>query len=681
MCLCWSGLITISFLWNRYNLFEEKVQLATTAARSIWEKDQAFRRWATKHGGVYVRPDARTPPNPYMAHIPERDVVTTDGTPLTLMNPAYMMSQMIREYEQEYGIKGKITGKLQLNPANRPDAWELKSISAFEQGVNEVIEQTDINDRPFLRLMRPMYMTEGCVRCHGILGFKTGDLRGGVSVSVPLLPYFNAATESLQTIRVSHMITWLFGILGIITFHLFAQRRQQDRLRLMLQLEHDALHDHLTSLPNRLLFQDRLHQAIQRQRRNSDYQFAVCFIDLDRFKNINDSHGHQYGDQILEQVSLRLQQAIRPIDTLARMGGDEFTVLIDGIDDPYDIVIIADRILEQFDQPFNIGNEYLHSNASIGICLSGPQYSEPEQLIRDADIAMYRAKEQGKGRIEFFNKEMHEKAIQLLTLENDIRSALESNQLEVYFQPVINIADNRIDGFEALLRWHHPQLGDIPPDQFIPIAEENGAIIEIGRWVLEQACQQVCIWNNEFTPESPFTISVNFSSRQIILPDIVETIYQALATSGLAPQLLHCEVTETVVIQHKERAALALAKIRELGCETSIDDFGKGYSSLTYLHNFEFDILKIDKEFIQGMGPDGKGRQLVRTIMLLARDFQMQVVAEGVEQLDQLERLQAFGCQWAQGYLFSRPVPASEIETILHQQGHENAYKLINHST
>ncbi len=663
-------LVAYSYFWNIDNIAREKFSLALSQAQSYWNKDVAFRQWAARHGGVYVKPDERTRPNPALSHLPNRDVVTTDGMKLTLMNPAYMSRQMIEEFEGDYGIKGKITGKKQLNPANKPDQWQLKALDLFESGKTDTFyEQQNIDGQPYLRYMKAMYMTEGCVKCHGILGYKDGDLRGGVSVSIPLQPYIAAAEETGNSILATHLVVWLLGMLAIIFFAWLLKG-------MMHQLTYKAMYDDLTGLPNIRLFKNRLEQAFKRSKRDSRNKFAVCFMDLDRFKNLNDSRGHKVGDKLLMALAERISQLLRPGDTIARMGGDEFTLLLEDIDGLEDTVLVSERILGSFKRPFDVDSDQIYTNASIGICISSDHYANSDDMIRDADIAMYHAKSQGKGQFYVFDPQMHHSALETMRIENDLRSALDKQQMEVYYQPVIDLNKGVIEGFEALLRWQHPTLGSVSPERFIPVAEHTGQIKEIGLWVLEQACRQVREWNLQFNAREEFSIAVNLSSIQLTDIRIEEKIGEILKKSRISSQKLNMEVTETALIGHREQVKDKILKIRDKGISISIDDFGKGYCSLTYLQEFDFDTLKIDKDFIQDMGPEGKGLQLVRTLMLLARDLNMNVVAEGVETEDQLNRLRAFKCPLVQGFYYSRPLPASAMTELLHAGCHQNIERL-----
>lgn len=670
-----SLLVAYSYYWNVDNIRREKLKLAYSEARAMWNKDAAVRFWATRHGGLYVRPDARTPPNAALAHLKNRDVVTTDGMKLTLMNPAYMMRQITEEFEKDYGIKGKITGKRLLNPVNKPDEWQLKALNAFEQEkIAEISEQTIIDGEPFLRYMKPLYMIKGCDMCHGVLGFKEGDLRGGISVSVPLTPYMNAARESYQGVLATHIVIWLMATAWIIIFALLV-------VRLLQHMAHDALHDSLTKLPNITLFKDRLEQAIQTYQRNPDYLFAVCFLDLDRFKNLNDSRGHEVGDKLLIELAQRFSEQLRPNDSIARMGGDEFTFILNDLKDVNEAIAITERLLFSLQTPITIGNnestDKIYMDASIGVCLVDQHYMHADDMIRDADIAMYRAKAAGKARLDVFNPEMREYAVETMRIENDLHSALKRKQFELYYQPVINLPNNRIDGFEGLLRWKHPELGFISPERFIPIAEHTGLITSIGQWVLEQACQQTQEWNNRYRPPKEFSVAVNLSGIQLAQEDITTTIQTILQSSGFSARNLNVEVTETMLIANKLAAQNAINSLRKMGISISIDDFGKGYCSLTYLQDFNFDTLKIDKDFVQEISEGDKSLQLVITLVRLAEDLKMKAVAEGVETQEQLNCLQNMDCPYVQGYFYSRPLPASEIDSLLKAGFHNDASSLL----
>ena len=413
---------------------------------------------------------------------------------------------------------------------------------------------------------------------------------------------------------------------------------------------HAAFHDALTGLPNRSLFTDHLRLALRRAHQNEKYLFGVLFLDLDRFKNINDSLGHPCGDELLILVARRLETCIRQTDMVARFGGDEFAILLDAMQDESDAVRIAEKVQKAISAPFKLASHEAITTASIGVALSTSGYTEAEDIIRDADTAMYRAKDHGKARYEIFDTAMHTRAVTLLRLESDLRRALEKDELCVYYQPIVSLASGELHGFEALVRWQHPERGIICPDDFIPLAEETGLILPIGLRVLRDACQQLRKWQQYSLAHRSLIMSVNLSGKQLTQPDLIERIEEVLHESQIDPWHLKLEITETVVMEHPELAAVTLAKLRGLGVRLSIDDFGTGYSSLSYLNRFPVDTLKIDRSFVMSMSEADENLQIVNTIITLAGNLGMQVVAEGVETEEQLDQLRALKCQYGQGY-------------------------------
>ena len=432
------------------------------------------------------------------------------------------------------------------------------------------------------------------------------------------------------------------------------------------QLQHDAFHDSLTGLPNRALFKEYLKTAIGRSKRSKDHLFAVLFCDLDRFKNINDSLGHTIGDELLISIGQRLEQSIRQnIDIVARLGGDEFAVLLDGMADANLAIHIARRVQDGLRTAVDVGGHEIFSTTSIGIALSTTGYTNPEDILRDADTAMYRAKARGRACYEIFDKFMHARAVALLQLENDLRRAVERHEFEVYYQPIVSLEDdNQIKGFEALVRWHHPERGLVGPQDFISVAEDTGQIIYLGKWVLEKSCRQMKQWQERFPSYRHMTLSVNLSGKQFLQPNLVEQISEVLESTGFNPRNLQLEITESVVIENTEIVTEMLMRLHELGIQLTMDDFGTGYSSLSYLHNFPIDVLKIDRSFISRKEGNSKS-QIVSTIITLARNMGLKVVAEGVETAEQLEHLKDLQCGYGQGFLFSHPNTAEVTEELI----------------
>ena len=432
------------------------------------------------------------------------------------------------------------------------------------------------------------------------------------------------------------------------------------------QIYHQAFHDTLTGLPNRALFMEHLNMALKRAKRRDDYYFAVLYLDIDRFKLVNDSLGHSVGDQLIKAFAGRIQESLRDLDILARFGGDEFVILLEDIENSEYASGVADRLQQELKRPFMIENKEVFAPASFGVVLNTQDYNDPEDIIRDADAAMYHAKENGKAQYKIFDKTLHKKALHLLERETDLRKAVNRDEFENHYQPIVDLQTASLVGFEALIRWNHPQLGLIYPGSFISIAEETGLIIPITQLIAQQACEDLCRWQDRLKDELKLTMNINLSSKHFMSPTLLDDIKEILKQTGIPPDQLKLEITETALMEDADETIRLVHRLKDLGLHLVIDDFGTGYSSLSYLQRLPIDTLKVDRSFVSRIQsePDGN-RNIVEAIISLAHRLKMMVVAEGVETEEQFAILLEMNCQFGQGYLFSKPLNKAHIDELI----------------
>lgn len=470
-------------------------------------------------------------------------------------------------------------------------------------------------------------------------------------------------TKDGRTIPVS-MLGYPYVLDGAISGAFFIFGDISERKRYETQLTQQALRDNLTELPNRVLFLERLNRAMTRQHRNSEYRFAVLMIDLDSFKRVNDTLGHQAGDRLLQEVAKRLTGCLRTMDTVARMGGDEFAVLLEDFQSNQEAISITRRLLQAIRQPLTIQDHEIQVSASVGVVLQTGRYTSPNDLLRDADISMYRSKELGKNQFKVFSKSMYDHVVRTVQLENDLRQALIEDEFELYFQPIFDMAENRLSGFEALLRWNHPVQGMLAPGAFIHVAEEAGLITDVGTWVLDRGCRTLADWHDRF-PGSGVSISLNLSPRDLLQPSLIPMLTELLHETGLDARHVKLEITETAVMENPEMATARLERLQKMGFQVAMDDFGTGYSSLSYLQRLPIDILKIDRSFVQTMLENPNNLEIIKAIIGLGKILELRIVAEGVETPEQLAALRDLGCDLAQGYFLGRPMPRKLAEEML----------------
>jgi diguanylate cyclase (GGDEF)-like protein len=430
-----------------------------------------------------------------------------------------------------------------------------------------------------------------------------------------------------------------------------------------------ALHDSLTSLANRKQFADILDDLISEYKKNPDTYFHVLFLDISRFKNINDSLGHAIGDKVLMIIAKRFLRIVRKTDTVARIGGDEFAIVLRNLSTMNKALNVARKIHQSIAQPFSLSGNRIFINVNIGIAPCDAEYKTPEEILRDADIAMHYAKEKGTG-VAVFTKELRTRFLEKVRMEADLRHAVDRGELEMHYQPLISLKNGNIVGFEALLRWHHRELGMVSPAKFIPIAEDSGLIVPITIWILEETCRQLAKWQKSSPTYHNLIMSVNISGKHLSNDELIDDVEHALEVSGIEPGCLKLEITESVAMENAEHTISILTRLKQIGVQLSIDDFGTGYSSLSHLHRLPFDTLKIDRSFVYSVGDNGENSEILQTIISLAKNLKMKIIAEGIETESQLALLQFMGCDYGQGYLLAKPQPRKEAERMLYQKTH-----------
>ena len=580
-------------------------------------------------------------------NVSKADILIVDDTPMNLR----LLSTML--IEQGYEVRQAISGKMALTAVQTcPPSLILLDVMMPDidgyQVCSEIKNEPEIADIPiiFLSALDDVW--------DKVKAFQVGGA-----------DYITKPFEFEEVLaRVQNQLALKNAKSKLSTLNAKLEKRVEHRTKQLevanAKLLEMALHDPLTGLPNRRFLMQKLEQSLKLAQKDSKAQFAVLFLDCDRFKVVNDSLGHHVGDELLIALSRRLETLFNRDDIFARLGGDEFVILLNPIRDAQQVTQIANSILEALSQPFQLEGHEVFINASIGIALWRPDYEDPEHLLRDADTAVYKAKALGRGRYHIFDSTMHVAAINVLELETELHRAIAQEELVVYYQPIVVLNTGEIVGFEALVRWQHPTRGLVSPQSFIPIAEEIGLIIPIGNWVLRQSCHQLHTWQRQNLVDDSFFISVNLSTRQLNQFDLIEHVDQILSETQISPQCLKLEITESALMENPQIATEILRQFKRRGIQLGIDDFGTGYSSLSYLHYFPLDTLKIDQSFVRQIDRGSENLGLVPIIINIAQILEMNVIAEGIETQTQLKQLLNLNCRFGQGYLFSPPVNAGE---------------------
>ncbi|HQS66223.1 MAG TPA: EAL domain-containing protein [Sulfuricurvum sp.] len=768
-------LVLVSAIWNMQHIQNHIEELAKIEATTHLNRDKAFRLWATRHGGAYFIVDKNTQPSPFMAMVEDRDVTTSSGKTLTLYNPATMLRDIMHDYSNLYDIKTRITAKLYMNPQNAPDAWESNALEKLQNGETQVEEFTMMKGKKHLRLMQPMYMEQGCIKCHAWTGIKVGEVRGAIDVAIPLDKYDPIKKEHFQQLIITHLLLWLIGMGGILFLgrRLLSSVRENDKNQKDLDIRTQALeqsnnavlitnpkgvieyanqafvqlngyeliellgktpkvvkshlntpalyremwstisdgrtwkgefknrkkngaiywcyetispvmdtdgkithyiaviediekrktteehikqlvhYDALTNLPNRHYFKEKLDaHIIQACKENK--VFGLIYIDLDRFKMVNDSLGHTVGDTLLQTLAERLLLIDGHKTFVSRFGGDEFAIITDFTDTQHPIEMFIERIHDAIKEPFFIAGDDIFMTASMGVSLYPQHGDDAESLIKASDIAMYGAKLQGKNTHLFFEPIHGDFANETLMIENGLRKAMINNELFLVYQPKWDSKANKFLGLEVLVRWKSPTLGFMNPMRFITIAEETDLIIVLGEWILKESLITMMEISKiiGFVPKT----SVNLSPVQFRHNNLNSMVIELLEQTGFPPQQLELEITEGALVNDP---AMAIEKMTDLcshGVTFSIDDFGTGYSSMSYLKKFPVSTLKIDKSFVDDIIDDPHDRAIIQAIITLAESFGINTIAEGTETREQVDALNSLGCYAVQGYWHSRPI-------------------------
>lgn len=647
-------------------------QQAFIRAKSIAERDVLYRQWVADFGGVYVQVTDEVQPNPHLSFVHNRDILTTEGEKLTLVSPAIMTRQIYELSNKNSEIINRLTSLDLMNPNNAPDSWESTALMELSRSGGENYSGLMSKDGVrYARTIIPLKTDASCLECHFDKGYKVGDVRGGISVLIPFEPFLkNEWSKSLYALALSSLL-WFGGLMVISFFskklkQQFVLMTESERQRNIAEstLHYLAHFDKKTNLPNRALFDDRLIQSIAYAERMQT-KVAVAVVQIDNFAQICDTFADSVEDVLMRMFAEIIGVSIRPDDTVARFEKDSLLMLLPGILAKENIARIVDKINTQLEEHLTIEGQEVFINASFGVTLFPDDTDNSENLVRFAETAAERACSLERTNLQMYSTELNEMAHEHLFLETALRKASQEEQFLLYYQPQIDAPSGKIAGAEALIRWIHPEKGMIPPDKFIPLAENNGMIFPIGEWVMREACQQAVEWQKNL--DYPFMMGINVSAKQFADPNLIDMIDRVLAETGLPPENLEIEITEGMIMADVEKAIETLIDLKVRGIKIAIDDFGTGYSSLSQLKKFPIDRLKIDKSFVSELDLHDDDKVIVEMIIELTGKLNISVIAEGVESVAQKDFLVSRGCYQMQGFFFSRPIPPDEFCKVLEE--------------
>ncbi len=639
--------------------------MAQAQARMFSDKMLTYRQWNTVHGGVYVEVGHATRPNPFLQEFPERDIRTPSGRTLTLVNPAAMIRDINAVEQDLFGASGRITSLHPLNPDNAPDMWEQQALMELRDGRAEVVSVSEEGELGYLRMMRPLYLKEKCLECHARHGHHAGDLRGGISTRISLAPLMRLGQADRLGMVSGAILLWLTGLMGVWGGCCQLRRLQEKRLRAEERLEYLDHYDALTGLANQEHFSAKLDLIIHSHSGFDASPVAVVLIEVETFRQLNRAYGQAQGNRLLCDMGRRIRSVLGEYGTAAHFGGGLFALTLPFVRQAAEADQLVMRMLTALSREYLCEGRTYHPAARAGITLFPADGLSGIILMQNAHIALNAAQlDERSAAVGFFSESLRIEARQQACLQHDLHRAMERNEFFLQYQPQVNIAEGCVIGLEALLRWQHPEQGELAPDQFIPLAEASGLVNDLNYWTFRHVCRQIRSWLRDGHQDLP-PVAVNLSAGQFHESGLTSRIEGILAEEGLSSSAVVLEITESALMADLPQAMATMDALQKSGVRLAVDDFGTGYSSLSYLKDFPLDCIKIDRSFLRDLPGDGTSAAIVAAIVELGRNIGLHILAEGVERADQVDCLMAVGCQFFQGFYFGRPLSPDQVPEFL----------------